>query len=210
MSRPAGWARRPAAASTTTAATTRFRRASSFHQDSHEVGRRRAFRPAWHAFGDVDSLQFPLGPDVRDNRQLGAGVERAGAHDRKAGPARVGVVDSRDAFRAAALLRGADVGALSRGAFVEMRLTGHLQRVLGDDELQAEGAAAPGLAVEAVAGIGVGTLVGLHLVAHRPAAAAAFECVGHVVFLAGARVLARDQAWHSARLPPWARRTSFT
>src|SRR3569832_494017 len=156
MSRPAGWARRPAAASTTTAATTRFRRASSFHQDSHEVGRRRAFRPAWHAFGDVDSLQFPLGPNVRDDRQLVAVVERAGAHDRKAGAARVGVVDARDAFRAAALLRGADVGALSRGAFVEIRFTGHLQRVLGDDELQAEGATTPEKADEAEANKGVG------------------------------------------------------
>src|SRR3569832_2202790 len=97
MLRRAGWARRPAAVSTTTAATIRSRRGNSFHQDSQEIGRRRAFRPAWHAFGDVDSLLFPLGPVVRDDRQLVAVVERAGAHDRKAGPARVGGVDSREA-----------------------------------------------------------------------------------------------------------------
>src|SRR3569832_2818492 len=113
MSKRAGWARRPAAASTTTAVTTRFRRASSFHQDSHEIGRRRAFRPAWRACGNVYSLQFPLGPDVRDERQLVAVVERAGAQHRKAGTARGGVVDARDVFGAVVLLCGVDVGALS-------------------------------------------------------------------------------------------------
>ena len=69
------------------------------------------------------------------------------------GPAGVGVVDAGEADRAGALARGAL--AVRRGELEERRLAGHLQLVLRQDELQAEGAARPGLAVQAMAGIDV-------------------------------------------------------
>src|SRR5581483_12512343 len=100
-----------------------------------------------------------------------ATVERAGAHHGKTRAPRVGVVDARETRRATPLLRGAGVAAVARRALVEIWRAGNGQRVLGHDELQAEGAAGPGLAIQAVAGIDVGELVELHGVAHRAAAA---------------------------------------
>jgi len=138
-----------------------------------EIGRRRAFGPARHAIGNDDALHLPLGPDMGDDFQFVAAVERASAQRHETGPRRVGVEDAREADGTAALAR--DASARGRCELEDRRRARHLELVFRQDRLQAERAARPGLAVKAMAGIDVREFVGAEAITNGATTATAFE-----------------------------------
>ena len=114
---------------------------------------------------------------MRNDVQFVASIERAGTDDCKSRSRAVCVVDPSDTDWAAALPR--DTFVSGRTEFVEQRVTAHLELIFSQNELQAEGATLPGLAISAMTRIGVGYLVSVHAIADMTATTASIEHIGH-------------------------------
>jgi hypothetical protein len=114
---------------------------------------------------------------VGDDRKLVTAIERAGPDDGQAWSAGICVVDTGETDRACPLARRALT--IRRGKLEERRLAGNLKLILRQDELHAEGAPGPGLAVEAMAGVRAWKARERGTVANSAAATAAINFIGH-------------------------------
>ena len=142
------------------------------HDQRNEVRHRRGLGPRRYAIGNDDPWLFSFGPDVPDDVDQIAAGERTGAQDRDAGARGVRVEDTRVAMRAETLERAMTAGRL---AFIDLDVARGLESGFLHHALDAEGAAAPGLAIEAVAGVDGRQAIEADRVAHRAANASALK-----------------------------------